>query len=188
MVLAALALAGMPMIHYRYLGAFSRLDAGPGLGPWPSAYHGESWLTLVPVLGLLALMPPALARVYLVRHKPDWPGLTAQIARRDPTCRPCFFTRTTAPPNPSPSTAPANPTRSSPIISRTPASLGKKRPPGSDAREPDGFWLVLFLTTDESKGELPRIVDWARRYWNVEIDDSNRPMLLVRCRPLAGKG
>jgi hypothetical protein len=51
----------------------------------------------------------------------------------------------------------------------------------------DGFWLVLFLTTSESRAELPGILKWARETWDVKVDDSNRPMHVLYCKPLSAR-
>jgi 4-amino-4-deoxy-L-arabinose transferase-like glycosyltransferase len=82
-ILVALAVAGMPMINYRYISALFPalmlvLAWGLALGSW------RSWLTLMPMMALVAVMTPALARVYLVRHKPDWRGLAAHIEKFGP--------------------------------------------------------------------------------------------------------
>ncbi len=49
-------------------------------------------------------------------------------------------------------------------------------------RAPAGFWLVLFLTTSDTRAEFPHIVRWARANWNVETYDSARPLHVLRCR------
>ena len=50
-------------------------------------------------------------------------------------------------------------------------------------QEPDGFWLVLYLTDGSRRAEEPDIVDWLRRDFAVESDETVGKMRLLRCRP-----
>ena len=129
-ILVALAVAGIPMINYRYLSALFPammlvLAWGLALGCW------RSWLTLMPIAALVALMTPASRGVYLVRHKPDWRGWPSVSSSWGPTGA-SIFTKITAHRNPSLIIALAKPARSFRLPSASAAQAGKK--PVSSAR------------------------------------------------------
>jgi uncharacterized membrane protein len=182
LLLVLFALAGMPMINYRYLSALFpalmlALAWGLALGSL------RLWQTWIPVAALFVLMAPALARIYLVRHKPDWRGVASHIERLGSneriylyedhgTSEPLLYYR---------------PNQAYTLIA---TGIGED---GSDwdksgiavqmRGEKGGFWLVLFLTTESSKSELPAILKWAQANWQVEFDDLNKPMQVLYCRP-----
>ena len=91
-VVGLLAVAGVPMIHSHYLSVLFPallllLAVGLDAGWVPRWRFGFVW---VPMIALLLLMPPALARVWLVQHKTDWKTVAEFVGQpNDPA--PVYF-------------------------------------------------------------------------------------------------
>jgi hypothetical protein len=178
----ALALAGLPMVHSHYLSAVFPalllllawgLDAG---------LAGRSRLVWVPALCLAVLVPPALARTYLVRHKTDWRGLTAHVAQKDGEL-PVYFYEDIGK-TPFAYYRPGQPAR--PIVPPFGADgLAWERCGAlpSMRGERGGLWFVFYPTSGESRSEEEAIVARLRAEWVVDEDARFGPMRALRCRP-----
>jgi uncharacterized membrane protein len=177
------ALLGTPMIHFRYLSAL--FPALMLVLAWAlcAGFARRSWLTLLPVLALAALVPPALGRVYLVRHKPDWRGAAAHIERKGGDL-PVYLYEDHGTSEPFAYYRPGQPHRCLGVPFGTSGQRWDEAGYVADMRrDRAGFWLVLFLTVPETKAELPHIRQWAGEGWEVEVDESCPPLCLLRCRP-----
>ncbi len=182
--LVGLVALKVPMVHTHYLSvvfpallllAACALDAG---------LRGRSGVALwVPALALAVLMPAALARLYLVRHKTDWRAVAAAVERSPQHGLPVYFYENLG----------ADcfayylpgPTRHELGGPCGPAGDGWARAGYLDQfrGERDGFWLVYYPASYGSLAEEGAVRALLRRECVVEREADFPPLRLFLCRP-----
>jgi uncharacterized membrane protein len=183
-VVVGLVSLKMPMVHSHYLSvAFPAvlvllgcaLDAG---------LQQRSWLVALVVVGLVSLLAPSLARVYLVQHKTDWRGLAAVASSNPGLPIYCFEDLARDP------LAYYLPERNYRQITVPFGTDGSGWQDGAKVpllSETESFWFVLYATAPLTQEEVPGIRAWLKRHFNVEAEYESAtgpaPTVLFRCRP-----
>jgi hypothetical protein len=138
----------------------------------------------VVVLSLAALMPLALARIYLIQHKTDWRTLAARVEGDDPRLPVCFYEDIGE-------EAFAYYARDRSRLVRLDQPFGDQGAGWRAAGYFDrfhsytgGFWMVFYLTFSETRAEEAAIRTALRREFAVEEVEAPSPLKLLHCRPL----
>src|SRR5205823_2687733 len=139
-------------------------------------------LAWLPIACLVVLMPAALARGYLVRHKTDWRGLAAAV-EQDGGALPVYFYEDIGN-DPFAYYRPAQPRR---VITQ---DFGKQGVGWQEngvlaqmRQERAGFWLVYYPTSSQTRNEEEGIVALLDRHWAIEQDRKVGPLRALLCRP-----
>jgi 4-amino-4-deoxy-L-arabinose transferase-like glycosyltransferase len=144
-------------------------------------------LVAVPVVALVVLLPAALVRVYTVHHKTDWRVVAALTAGHAPDLPVYFYEAMGEDPF-----AYYRPEGQRHGILPRPGANGSGWERAGYLKamraEPDGFWLVLYLTSPEAIADESGIVEFLQREYVIERDDPVPPMRVLRLRPRKGEG
>jgi uncharacterized membrane protein len=181
-LVGALALAGTPMIHAHYLSAV--FPALMLLLAWglDTGLAARSRLVWLPIVCLVVLVPPALARVYLVRHKTDWRGLATLVGQKDGEVPVYFYEDLGSLPF---AYYRGEQPRRLIVKPFDQDGTGWERSGDLTAMrgERGGFWFVFYATNSRTIAEEEAIVARLRREWTVEEAGQFAPLRALRCRP-----
>src|SRR5262249_20464396 len=138
----------------------------------------------VPAACLVILMPASLARMYLVPHKTDWRGLAARVAEKGPDLPAWFYEDIGA--DPFRYYRPAQPAHQILKSFEDKAAGWQKAGYLEQFRaQPQGFWLVVYLT-ETDPDEQAAIEQLLEREYTVSDEGSfaaSPPLRLLLCRP-----
>lgn len=179
---AALASFKAPLIHSHYLScvipaALLLLACAMEAG-WR---RGSRRLVAAPALALAVVTTTSLGRLYAEPHKDDWRGVAARVDRDGGNTPVYFYEDIGAEPF-----AYYDSGRKEHRLTDDFAAGAGWDDRGDRRRmrgEADGFWLVLYLTDGPKREEEGPIVEWLRRQFTVEVDETFGRMRLLRCRP-----
>ena len=169
-----------PMIHTHYLSVL--FPTVMLLLAWGlvSARAYRPWLVGGVAVLVTVLMAASLARMYLTRHKTDWRGV-ADVVAKDGPALPVFFYEDIG-------ETPFRyyrPDQVHEVIRERAGVDGAGWRPNVLPKlidAPQGCWLVLYLTHDDTREELPGMHKLLRESLEIEEMDF-REIIVWRCRP-----
>ena len=180
--LMALISLRLPMISSHYLSVtFTALLLLIAWAVDAGLRSRSRWLVAPLMLTLALFMLPALARIYLVKHKTDWRAVSARVAEVAPDL-PAYFYED---------------------IGEDPFGYYRPEQPryrlhkefeGGDGwtkagyfeqfrADRGGFWFIFYGTNPDVVAEEGRIVERLKKEYDVDCDEKFGPMRLLLLRP-----